>query len=129
MKLQDWNNRREFTPPSDFHADGVNDFFISQVIAPQLYLWVPKLMFSPMFILAPFFFQATTDGTRANEILKQAPFLVPFTSRVKIFHVSDWTFSLPSASAGVLSIMKDIVEYVLSIVSLEKRNLSSLQVN
>ncbi|KAI9194675.1 hypothetical protein LWI28_008103 [Acer negundo] len=58
-QLQDWNSRRQFTPPSDFHADGVNEFFISQAI---------------------------TDGTRANEILKQAPFLVPFTSRVKIFH-------------------------------------------
>ncbi|KAL5760707.1 hypothetical protein ACOSQ2_019545 [Xanthoceras sorbifolium] len=57
--LQDWNNRRQFTPPSDFHADGVNEFFNSQ---------------------------AVTDGSRANEILKQAPFLVPFTSRVKIFH-------------------------------------------
>ncbi|KAL5858039.1 hypothetical protein ACOSQ3_005497 [Xanthoceras sorbifolium] len=60
-QLQDWNNRRQFTPPSDFHADGVNEFFNSQ---------------------------AVTDGSRANEILKQAPFLVPFTSRVKIFHVS-----------------------------------------
>ncbi|KAL5768198.1 hypothetical protein ACOSQ2_014981 [Xanthoceras sorbifolium] len=59
VELQDWNNRRQFTPPSDFHADGVNEFFNSQ---------------------------AVTDGSRANEILKQAPFLVPFTSRVKIFH-------------------------------------------
>ncbi|KAL5806942.1 hypothetical protein ACOSQ4_029675 [Xanthoceras sorbifolium] len=58
-QLQDWNNRRQFTPPSDFHADGVNEFFNSQ---------------------------AVTDGSRANEILKQAPFLLPFTSRVKIFH-------------------------------------------
>lgn len=33
--------------------------------------------------------QATIDGTRANEILKQAPFLVPFTSRAKIFQVSE----------------------------------------
>ncbi|XP_050375233.1 E3 ubiquitin-protein ligase UPL6 [Argentina anserina] len=57
-QLQDWNNRREFTSPSDFHADGVNDFFISQ---------------------------AMIENTRANDILKQAPFLVPFTSRVKIF--------------------------------------------
>ncbi|KAF7836898.1 E3 ubiquitin-protein ligase UPL6 isoform X1 [Senna tora] len=57
-QLQDWNNRRQFTSPSDFHADGVNDFFISQ---------------------------AVTENTRANEILKQAPFLIPFTSRVKIF--------------------------------------------
>ncbi|XP_024025559.1 E3 ubiquitin-protein ligase UPL6 isoform X1 [Morus notabilis] len=57
-QLQDWNNRRQFAPPSDFHADGVNEFFISQ---------------------------AVIENTRANDILKQAPFLVPFTSRVKIF--------------------------------------------
>ncbi|MED6147694.1 E3 ubiquitin-protein ligase upl6 [Stylosanthes scabra] len=57
-QLQDWNNRRQFTSPNDFHADGVNDYFISQ---------------------------AVTENTRANEILKQAPFLIPFTSRVKIF--------------------------------------------
>lgn len=57
-QLQDWNNRREFTPPSDFHADGVNDYFISQ---------------------------AAIEGTRAHDILTQAPFLIPFTSRVKIF--------------------------------------------
>ncbi|XP_075654169.1 E3 ubiquitin-protein ligase UPL6 [Castanea sativa] len=58
-QLQDWNNRRQFTSPSDFHADGVNEFFISQ---------------------------AVTENTRANDILKQGPFLVPFTSRVKIFN-------------------------------------------
>ncbi|TKY54285.1 E3 ubiquitin-protein ligase UPL6 [Spatholobus suberectus] len=57
-QLQDWNNRRQFTSPSNFHADGVNDLFISQ---------------------------AVIENTRANEILKQAPFLIPFTSRVKIF--------------------------------------------
>ncbi|GAV71666.1 HECT domain-containing protein [Cephalotus follicularis] len=57
-QLQDWNNRRQFAPSSDFHADGVNDFFISQ---------------------------AGIESTRAYDILKQAPFLVPFTSRVKIF--------------------------------------------
>ncbi|GMN55087.1 hypothetical protein TIFTF001_024203 [Ficus carica] len=57
-QLQDWNNRRQFAPPSDFHADGVNEFFISQ---------------------------AAIESTRANDILKQAPFLIPFTSRVKIF--------------------------------------------
>ncbi|XP_075085690.1 E3 ubiquitin-protein ligase UPL6 isoform X1 [Nicotiana tabacum] len=57
-QLQDWNNRRQFTPPSEFHADGVNEYFISQ---------------------------AMTENTRANDILKQAPFLVPFTSRAKIF--------------------------------------------
>ncbi|XP_052204385.1 E3 ubiquitin-protein ligase UPL6 isoform X2 [Diospyros lotus] len=57
-QLQDWNSRRQFTDPSDFHADGVNDHFISQAII---------------------------ENTRAHEILKYAPFLVPFTSRVKIF--------------------------------------------
>ncbi|KAJ7980436.1 E3 ubiquitin-protein ligase UPL6 [Quillaja saponaria] len=57
-QLQDWNNRRQFTSPMDFHADGVNEFFISQ---------------------------AVIENTRANDILKQAPFLIPFTSRVKIF--------------------------------------------
>ncbi|XP_057430179.1 E3 ubiquitin-protein ligase UPL6 [Lotus japonicus] len=57
-QLQDWNNRRQFTSPVDFHADGVNDFFNSQ---------------------------AVIENTRANEILKQASFLIPFTSRVKIF--------------------------------------------
>ncbi|KAG4932184.1 hypothetical protein JHK87_046186 [Glycine soja] len=29
-QLQDWNNRRQFTSPSNFHADGVNDLFSSQ---------------------------------------------------------------------------------------------------
>ncbi|GJR37050.1 E3 ubiquitin protein ligase UPL6 [Tanacetum coccineum] len=57
-QLQDWNNRRQFAHPSNFHADGVNDNFISQ---------------------------AMVENTRAYDILKQAPFLVPFTSRVKIF--------------------------------------------
>ncbi|KAL7220882.1 hypothetical protein ACSBR2_013714 [Camellia fascicularis] len=57
-QLQDWNNRRQFTTPSDFHADGVNEHFISQ---------------------------AMIENTRACEILKHAPFLVPSTSRVKIF--------------------------------------------
>ncbi|XP_042055165.1 E3 ubiquitin-protein ligase UPL6-like [Salvia splendens] len=58
-QLQDWNNRREFTSPSDFNADVPSDLFMSQ---------------------------ALTENTRANDILKQAPFLVPFTSRAKIFH-------------------------------------------
>lgn len=57
-QLQDWNNRRQFANPSNFHADGVNDHFISQ---------------------------AMIENTRAYDILKQAPFLVPFTSRVKLF--------------------------------------------
>lgn len=58
-QLQDWNNRREFTSPSDFNADVPSDLFMSQ---------------------------ALTENTRANDILKQAPFLIPFTSRAKIFH-------------------------------------------
>ncbi|KAH9621963.1 hypothetical protein KSS87_001747 [Heliosperma pusillum] len=57
-QLQDWNNRRQFASPTDFHADGVNEAFISQ---------------------------AMLENTRAREIIKQAPFLLPFTSRVKIF--------------------------------------------
>ncbi|CAI9301717.1 unnamed protein product [Lactuca saligna] len=58
VQLQDWNNRRQFLHPGNFHTDGVNDHFISQ---------------------------AMTENTRAYDILKQAPFLVPFTSRVKLF--------------------------------------------
>jgi len=38
--------------------------------------------------------QAMQENTRAREILKQAPFLVPFTSRVKIFAVSELHLSL-----------------------------------
>ncbi|CAN1806313.1 E3 ubiquitin-protein ligase UPL6 [Linum perenne] len=75
-QLQDWNNRREFTPPSDFHADGVDDFFISQ---------------------------AATDGTKANEILKQAPFLIPFTSRVKIFNSQLMTIKQRHGPQGVFT--------------------------
>ncbi|CAN0855178.1 E3 ubiquitin-protein ligase UPL6 [Linum grandiflorum] len=75
-QLQDWNNRREFTPPSDFHADGVDDYFISQ---------------------------AVTDGTKANEILKLAPFLIPFTSRVKIFNSQLTTIKQRHGPQGVFS--------------------------
>jgi ubiquitin-protein ligase E3 C len=41
-----------------------------------------------MLILPIFPFQAIIDGTKANDIMNRAPFLVPFTSRVKIFNVS-----------------------------------------
>ncbi|KAL6519741.1 E3 ubiquitin-protein ligase upl6 [Orobanche minor] len=58
-QLQDWNNRREFTSPSDFNADGVSDVFM---------------------------YQAMTENTRASDLLKQVPFLVPFTIRAKIFN-------------------------------------------
>lgn len=58
-QLQDWNNRRSFTSASDFHAqEATSETFISQ---------------------------ALLENTKASEIVKQAPFLVPFTSRVKIF--------------------------------------------
>ncbi|KAK4405437.1 E3 ubiquitin-protein ligase UPL6 [Sesamum angolense] len=30
-QLQDWNNRREFTSPNDFNADGASDLFMSQI--------------------------------------------------------------------------------------------------
>ncbi|CAH8366671.1 unnamed protein product [Eruca vesicaria subsp. sativa] len=57
-QFQDWNNRQQFTSSSDFQADTVNEYLITQ---------------------------AVVEGTRANYILMQAPFLIPFTSRVKIF--------------------------------------------
>lgn len=58
-ELQDWNNRRSFTSASDFHSiEAGSEVFVAQ---------------------------ALTENSRASELLKQAPFLVPFTSRVKIF--------------------------------------------
>ncbi|CAN6467252.1 unnamed protein product [Victoria cruziana] len=58
-QLQDWNSRRQFTSPDDFHAhEAISENFFSQV---------------------------ALENTRANNILKQAPFLVPFTSRVRIY--------------------------------------------
>lgn len=58
-QLQDWNNRRAFTTDNDFHAqEATCETFVSQ---------------------------ALLGNTRASEIVKQAPFLVPFTSRVRIF--------------------------------------------
>ncbi|KAJ6848503.1 E3 ubiquitin-protein ligase UPL6 isoform X1 [Iris pallida] len=58
-QLQDWNNRRSFTSATDFHAqEATSEIFVSQ---------------------------AVLGNARASEILKLAPFLVAFTSRVKIF--------------------------------------------
>eukprot|EP01018_Ginkgo_biloba_P026105 Gb_04194 [translate_table: standard] len=58
-QLQDWNSRRQFTSPYDFHArEAVDEIF---------------------------FAQARNENTRAYELLKQAPFLVPFTNRVRIY--------------------------------------------
>ncbi|URE02379.1 HECTc, partial [Musa troglodytarum] len=58
-QLQDWNNRRQFMSADDFHLqEARSETFVSQ---------------------------ASLGNTRASDILKQAPFLVPFTSRVEIF--------------------------------------------
>lgn len=58
-QLQDWNCRREFTSPNDFHArDAVDGMFYAQ---------------------------AGSENSRAHELLKRAPFLVPFTNRVQIY--------------------------------------------
>ncbi|CAD5172340.1 unnamed protein product [Musa acuminata subsp. malaccensis] len=58
-QLQDWNNRRQFMSADDFHLqEARSETFVSQ---------------------------ALLGNTRASDILKQAPFLVPFTSRVEIF--------------------------------------------
>ncbi|KAL5231664.1 hypothetical protein ABZP36_030440 [Zizania latifolia] len=58
-QLQDWNNRRPFTSSNDFYSlQAASENFVSQAIL---------------------------GNTRASEIIKLAPFLAPFTSRVKIF--------------------------------------------
>ncbi|XP_010549016.1 PREDICTED: E3 ubiquitin-protein ligase UPL6 [Tarenaya hassleriana] len=75
-QLQDWNNRRQFTSSADFQADAVNDYFISQ---------------------------AVIHSTRANYILKQAPFLIPFTSRVKIFTTQLAAARQSQGSHGIFS--------------------------
>ncbi|KAF8727100.1 hypothetical protein HU200_019606 [Digitaria exilis] len=58
-QLQDWNSRLPFTSASDFYSqEATSENFVSQAIL---------------------------GNTRASEIIKLAPFLAPFTSRVKIF--------------------------------------------
>ncbi|KAF0927506.1 hypothetical protein E2562_034000 [Oryza meyeriana var. granulata] len=58
-QLQDWNNRLPFTSSNDFYSQqATSENFVSQ---------------------------ALLGNTRASEIIKLAPFLAPFTSRVKIF--------------------------------------------
>ena len=57
--MQDWNCRQQFTSPNDFHArDAVEGRF--------------------------FYTQAGKENPIARELLKRAPFLVPFSSRVQI---------------------------------------------
>ncbi|KAG0587489.1 hypothetical protein KC19_2G168200 [Ceratodon purpureus] len=58
-ELHDRNSRRQFTPSEDFHArEGVDEVFVTQ---------------------------AEGEHTRAQDVLRQAPFLVPFKDRVRIF--------------------------------------------
>ncbi|RVW71614.1 E3 ubiquitin-protein ligase UPL6 [Vitis vinifera] len=61
-QLQDWNNRRQFAPPSYFHADAVNEYFISQ---------------------------AVIENTRAYTILKQAPFWCHLQAELKYLLYAD----------------------------------------
>lgn len=59
IQLQDLNNRLPFTSDSDFYSqEATSENFVSQAIL---------------------------GNTRASEIIKLAPFLAPFTIRVKIF--------------------------------------------
>ncbi|CAM6100980.1 unnamed protein product [Calypogeia fissa] len=57
--LHDRNSRRQFTSPHDFHAREAVD--------------------------ENFFAQAEGENTRAQYLLRKAPFLVPFTDRVRIY--------------------------------------------
>ncbi|KAL6608257.1 hypothetical protein ACP70R_041320 [Stipagrostis hirtigluma subsp. patula] len=75
-QLQDWNNRLPFTSASDFYSqEATSENFVSQAIL---------------------------GNTRASEIIKLAPFLAPFTSRVKIF-TSQLTNSRQSTSHSALT--------------------------
>lgn len=58
-ELHDRNSRRQFTDPQTFHARETVD--------------------------ENFFVQALSENTRARDLLRQAPFLVPFTDRVRIY--------------------------------------------
>ncbi|KAG6553003.1 hypothetical protein Mapa_005340 [Marchantia paleacea] len=57
--LHDRNSRRQFSPPQHFHAREAVD--------------------------ENFFAQAEGENTRAQYLLRKAPFLVPFTDRVRIY--------------------------------------------
>ncbi|XP_066362074.1 E3 ubiquitin-protein ligase UPL6-like [Miscanthus floridulus] len=75
-QLQDWNSRLPFTSASDFYSqEATSENFVSQAIL---------------------------GNTRASEIIKLAPFLAPFTSRVKIF-TSQLTSSRQSTSHSALT--------------------------
>ncbi|CAL9096308.1 unnamed protein product [Musa textilis] len=89
-QLQDWNNRRKFMSADDFHLqEARSETFVSQ---------------------------ALLGNTRASDILKQAPFLVPFTSRVEIFtirisFVNEFGVEEPGVDGG--GIFKDFMENII----------------
>ncbi|KAH7436454.1 hypothetical protein KP509_05G020700 [Ceratopteris richardii] len=61
QQLQDWNSKKQFMPPQSFYArEAMDEIFFSQV---------------------------DKENSRANELLVQAPFLIPFTHRVRIYHI------------------------------------------
>lgn len=61
QQLQDWNSRRQFMPPQAFYArEAMDEIFFSQV---------------------------ENENSRASDLLSQAPFLVPFTHRVRIYTI------------------------------------------
>ncbi|PIA42127.1 hypothetical protein AQUCO_02100173v1 [Aquilegia coerulea] len=75
-QLEDWNNRRQFTAPSDFHAqEAVDESFLSQ---------------------------AVIENTRAYEILRQAPFLVPFTAGVYSAQETSDHLLYPNPGSGLV---------------------------
>ncbi|KAI5078375.1 hypothetical protein GOP47_0006046 [Adiantum capillus-veneris] len=59
QQLQDWNSRRQFMSPQAFNArEAMDEIFFSQV---------------------------EKENSRAYDLLVQAPFLIPFTHRVRIY--------------------------------------------
>ncbi|KAK1277859.1 E3 ubiquitin-protein ligase UPL6 [Acorus gramineus] len=73
-QLEDWNSRKPFTSASDFHVqEAIGENFISQ---------------------------ASTENNKVSDVLKQAPFLVPFTSRVRIF--TSWLAACKQRDRGLI---------------------------
>ncbi|KAH8945875.1 hypothetical protein BDL97_12G064500 [Sphagnum fallax] len=91
-ELHDRNSRRQFTAPHLFHARETVD--------------------------ENFFAQAEGEHTRARELLLQAPFLVPFTDRVRIYTIRvTFVNELGVEEAGVDGggIFKDFMENVTKV--------------
>ncbi|XP_022723159.1 E3 ubiquitin-protein ligase UPL6-like isoform X5 [Durio zibethinus] len=83
-QLQDWNNRRQFTPPSYFHSDGVNDYFISQETADHLLYPNPGSGMTHEQHLQFFHFLGTLLAKAMFEgILVDIPFATFFLSKLK----------------------------------------------